>query len=108
MTQNADQVHINRAAIARLESLIAALPNGERVALRLDDGSEVSGIIAARPVLQVFVDGVGTEGSNAVVRIEPLDPAQSGVSPTRDLWLDRIVSIRQLGPTRSTRSAQVS
>lgn len=99
MTRNADRVHRDRAAIERLESLIAVLPNGARVALRLDDGSELRGIVAARPVLQLFVNAAGEEGSNAVVRVEPLDPGQFDVSrPPRDIWLDQIMDVRDLGP----------
>lgn len=98
MTRNAQRVHIDPAAIARLESLIAALPNGARVALQLDDGSQVHGIVAARPVLQLFFDAAGREGSNAVLRIEPLTGDRFAPSPPRDLWLDTIVAIGELGP----------
>lgn len=99
MTRNANRVHSDPEAIARLESLIAALPNGARVALQLDDGSQLRGIVAARPILQLFYGPDGNEGSNAVVRLEPLgDDAFDASAAPRDLWLDSIAAIRDLGP----------
>ncbi|HSM10023.1 MAG TPA: DUF3247 family protein [Lysobacter sp.] len=99
MTRNANRVHTDPETIARLEALIAALPNGARVALQLDDGSQLRGIVAARPILQLFYGPGGNEGSNAVVRLEPLDDGASGVAAApRDLWLDTITGIRDLGP----------
>ena len=99
MTRNANRVHSDPEAIARLESLIAALPNGARVALQLDDGSKLRGIVAARPILQLFYGPDGNEGSNAVIRLEPLGDDPFDVSaPPRDLWLDSITGIRDLGP----------
>lgn len=99
MTRQADRIHTDPAAIARLEALIAALPNGARVRLQLDDESELSGIVAARPVLQVFYDAAGTEGSNAVLRLEIPADAEGGDAAVRDLWLDRVVGIRDLEPS---------
>lgn len=98
MTSHASRVHRDPAAIERLQSLIAALPDGARVALKLEDGSELHCRVAARPLMQVFVDAHGKEGSNAVVRVEPLtaDPFES--APPQDLWLDSIVAIRDIGP----------
>ena len=99
MTRNANRVHTDPDAIARLESLIAALPNGARVALQLEDGSQLRGIVAARPILQLFYGPDGNEGSNAVLRLEPLgDDAFDSSTPPRDLWLDSITGIRDLGP----------
>ncbi|MBA2237618.1 MAG: DUF3247 family protein [Lysobacter sp.] len=98
MTSNANRVHRDPAAIERLQSLIAALPNGARVALKLEDGSELRCRVAARPLMQVFVDPHGQEGSNAVLRVEPLtaDPFESALP--QDLWLDSIVAVRDIGP----------
>ena len=98
MTRNASRVHRDPAAIARLEALVAALPNGGRMELTLEDGSVLRGLVAARPMVQVFFDPSGEEGSNGVVRIEPLtdDPFES--TAPRDLWLDSIVGVRDLGP----------
>lgn len=98
MTRNAKRVHRDPAAIARLEALIAALPNGARVALTLEDGSVLRCLVAARPILQVFFDPAGEEGSNAVVRVEPLTDDPFELTVARDLWLDSIVSIRDVGP----------
>jgi len=99
MTRNANRVHRDPATIARLEALIADLSNGARVELTLEDGSQLRGIVAARPILQLFYGPDGSEGSNAVVRLEPLgdDPFDAS-APPRDLWLDSITGIRDLGP----------
>lgn len=98
MTRNAIRVHRDPAAVARLEALIAALPNGARVELTLEDGSQLRGLIAARPMLQVFFDPEGEEGSNAVARVEPITEDPFALTAPRDLWLDSIVAIRDLGP----------
>ena len=98
MTRNANRVHTESAEIARLESLIAALPNGARVELQLEDGARLRGTVAARPVLQLFFDDGGREGSNAVLRIEPLGSDPFDGSQPRDVWLDSILAIRDLGP----------
>ena len=99
MTRNAIRVHRDPAAIARLESLIEALPNGVRVALTLEDGSELRCLVAARPILQVFFDPAGEEGSNAVVRVEPLTDDPFELTSPHDLWLDSIVAVRDLVPS---------
>lgn len=98
MGRNAERIYTDPAAVARLESLIAILPNGAHVALELDDQTEVRGIVAARPMLQLFLDPAGDEGHNGVVRLETFEPGRFDVAGMRDLWLDRIVSIRDLGP----------
>lgn len=98
MTRSADRVHTDPAEVARLEARIAELPNGAHVVLKLDDGEQASGIVAARPVAQLFFGPDGTEGTNAVVRLE--DPAMDAPEQAgwRDLWVDRIVSVRRLDP----------
>jgi len=99
MTRNANRVHTDPGAIARLESLIAALPNGARVELQLDDGPPLRGTVAARPILQLFFGPDGNEGSNAVVRLEPIGADPFDLSrPPQDLWLDSIIAVRDLGP----------
>ncbi|WP_372013162.1 DUF3247 family protein [Pseudoxanthomonas sp. 10H] len=80
--------------IARLNALIHALDDEEQVRLTLDDGEELSGVVAARPALQVFRPADGAEGYNALLRLEPLD---NGDAAPRYLWLDRIVDVVRLG-----------
>lgn len=79
--------------IDRLNVLIAALDDEEQVRLMLDDGSIAEGVVAVRPTLQVFRDGHGEEGSNALLRLEPL----AGDGRPRYLWLDTIASVVRLG-----------
>ncbi|MEO6264705.1 MAG: DUF3247 family protein [Luteimonas sp.] len=89
MSRIAPRVHTDATVIAALEALAARLPDGECVALTLDDGNVVRGVVSAVPTMQVFFDPAGTEGSNAVVRIE--DPQDD--SRDHYVWLDRISQI---------------
>lgn len=93
MGRIAERIHTDRAEIARLEALIARLPNDAHVELTLDDGGVVRGTVAARPTVQVFEDTHGNEGLNALVRIEQtaFDPA--GTALPQDVWIDRIVKL---------------
>lgn len=94
MGKTAERIHTDRAEIARLESLIARLPNDAHVELTLDDGDVVRGTVAARPTVQVFEDSHGNEGLNALVRLEEV--AFDAARTPRDIWVDRIVRIVQL------------
>ncbi|MBB1087082.1 DUF3247 family protein [Lysobacter sp. SG-8] len=96
MSKLAERIHTDRAEIVRLEALIARLPNDAHVELTLDDGGMVRGTVAARPTMQVFEDGHGNEGMNAIVRIE--DPALEApeTAGTYDVWVDRIVRIARV------------
>lgn len=94
MGQFAEHVYTTAEDIARLEARTGALPDEARVAVTLDDGSRVEGVVATRPVVQSFHDPQGREGINAVVRIDDArDPDRAHY-----LWLDRIREIRALGP----------
>jgi hypothetical protein len=98
MTRNALRVHTDAAEIARLRQLIEQLADDARVTLRLEDGSELTGIVAARPMTQVFFDAQGREGTNATVRIEQpaLDRPES--AGWQDVWVDSIVEVKRLDP----------
>lgn len=96
MGKFAERIHTDRVEIARIEALIALLPNDAHVELTLDDGGTVRGTVAARPTVQVFEDRHGNEGLNALVRLEDaaLDaPETAGVY---DVWIDRIVKITRV------------
>ena len=80
-------------AIARLNALIHALDDEEQVRLTLDDGQVLTGVVAARPALQVFRPEDGDAGYNALLRLEPLH----GDAPPSYLWLDRVVDVFRLG-----------
>lgn len=100
MTRSADRILTDPGQIERLQARIAELPNGAHVELELDDGSQASGIVAARPVAQLFYGPDGDQGTNAVVRLE--DPAMDAPERAgwRDLWVDRITRVRRLDPAR--------
>lgn len=93
MTQFAEHVYTGQHDIARIEARAGQLEDEAMVELRLADGARIEGVVAARPTIQVFRDGNGREGLNAMVRIDDAaDPAQAHY-----LWLDTIIGIRRTG-----------
>lgn len=101
-------MHVDPAALARLEAVALLLPQDSRVEIGLDDGSRLRGMVSMTPTVQAFFDPEGREGMNAVARIE----CESGDSATasgdsRYLWLDCVESVESLPnptpPERSTR-----
>jgi hypothetical protein len=92
MSRIAGRVYTAAADIARFEAIALQLPQDARVAITLDDGRQVQGIVTAMPTLQMFFDPQDNEGLNGVVRIEGV-PAGSG---DHYLWLDRIQSVTPL------------
>ncbi len=96
MGRFAERIHTDRADIARLEARLLELPNDARVALRLDDGSELHGTVAARASLQLFEDRDGNEGMNAIVRLEDAVLDDGSRAAVHDLWLDRIAEVRRI------------
>ncbi|KAF1687549.1 hypothetical protein B1992_02470 [Pseudoxanthomonas broegbernensis] len=93
MNASPERLLTTRAGIDRLTALCTALDDEEQVRLRFDDGLVLDGVVAARPTVQVFRDGDGQEGFNALLRLEPL----AGDHPSRYLWLDRLVEVVRLG-----------
>ena len=98
MSRQAERVHTDPETIARLQNLVAQLPAGARVSLLMDDGAEVTGIVIARPMTQLFFDPEGTEGTNSVLRLEQPAMYDTETGRTEDVWLDRIVLVRRLDP----------
>ena len=70
MTQLAENVYTEQGDIARIESWAQQLDDEAQVAIRLADGARVEGFVTVRPTIQVFRDGSGREGMNAMVRID--------------------------------------
>lgn len=102
MSREAPRVHVDPAAIARLEDLSTQLQQDSRVEVRLDDGSALRGIVTMTPTIQAFYDPDGNEGLNAVARIER-EAGGNGY-----LWVDRIATVERLPnptpPQPSTRT----
>lgn len=98
MTRNAEQVHVDPAEVARIRDLIEQLPNGAHVVLQMANGDPLEGIVAARPVAQVFFGPDGSEGTNAVLRLEQPAMAAPEAAGWRDVWVDRILAVRRLDP----------
>lgn len=93
MIETPEHLYTRQDDIARIEALIAQLPDEARVELRLTDGRRLTGTVSVRPSVQVFRDADGVEGFNAVVRLDdPVDPAK-----THYLWIDRIASVTRTG-----------
>jgi len=93
MTQFAEHVYTAQRDIARIESWAEQLEDEARVEIRLADGARVEGFVTVRPTIQVFRDGEGREGMNAMVRIDD----QANPEHTHYLWLDRIIDVRRTG-----------
>lgn len=93
MSRTAERMHTDQAEIARLERLVAALPDEAIVELALDDGRRLVGTVSVRPTVQVFFDADGNEGMNALLR---LDDAEAPEHP-HYVWLDRVVEITRRG-----------
>lgn len=93
MNEFPERLLTTAAGIERLTELCTMLDDEEQVRLRFDDGRELEGVVAARPTVQVFRDGDGQEGYNALLRLEPL----AGDSPPHYLWLDRLREVVRLG-----------
>jgi len=98
MTRNAEHVYTGADDLERIRQLVEQLPNGAHVRLRLQDGAELEGIVAARPIAQLFFGPDGSEGTNAVVRLEQPALSYPEEAGWRDLWVDRIRSIERLDP----------
>jgi hypothetical protein len=90
VSREAPRVHVDPAAIARLEAIAVQLPQDSRVEVRLDDGTTMRGIVTVTPTVQAFYDPEGNEGLNAVARIE----RESGGNGY--LWVDRVSTVERL------------
>ena len=98
MTRNAEHVYTDDADLDRIREHIEQLPNGAHVRLQLQDGHTIEGIVAARPIAQLFFGPDGNEGTNAVLRLEQPALSDPEAAGWRDLWVDRIRSITRLDP----------
>lgn len=93
MGQFAECVYTDQADIALLEDRATQLPDEAKVEVVLIDGSKLQGVVATRPVVQVFHDSAGEEGINGMVRIDDArDPER-----THYVWLDEILEVHQAG-----------
>lgn len=102
MSREAPRVHVDAAAIARLEGIAAQLLQDRRVEVRLEDGSTLRGIVTMTPTVQSFFGPDGTEGLNAVARIE----RESGGNGY--LWVDQVTHVERLpNPTPPQPSSRI-
>ncbi len=97
MSRDAPRVHVDAAAIARLEAIAVQLPQDAQVRVRLVDGSRLRGMVSATPNVQVFYVADGREGMNAVLRIESfLDDGRTHGGGDHYLWLDQVEAVERL------------
>jgi len=89
MAQQAERVHTRSEDIERLTALCAALEEEEHVAIRLANGSTISGVVVSKPGLQTFIDHSGNEGLNAVLKLDNI----GGMGVTRYFWLDDVLEV---------------
>lgn len=106
--RTADRILTAAADIDRLRGLIEHLGEGHAVAVRLDDGSEVRGIVSERPTLQQFFDAAGNEGTNAWLRLDEPAMDQPESAGWCDIWLDRVNAVRELDPAEHVRLRNAS
>ena len=98
MARTAERVHVDGAGIEWLNAMAERLPDEARVRLTMTDGSQATGVVVARPILQSFLDREGREGFNAVLRIDSL----SQPVRTRSLWLDEVAQVQSLPKDEAT------
>ena len=96
MSRDAPRVHVDQAAIARLEQVAVQLPQDARVEVELDDGRRLRGMVSMTPTVQAFFDPDGNEGLNGVARIECESADGVATGDSRYLWLDRIGNVASL------------
>jgi hypothetical protein len=87
-----DRILTSATEIGRLSAQCTELDDEAHVRLRFADGREVEGVVAVRPSVQVFRDASGSEGSNALLR---LDTGEKD-APLY-LWLDDLEEVVRLG-----------
>ncbi len=78
--------------IARIERLVAELPGEVRVRVTMIDGRVLTGTVVERPALQLFEDSDGTEGFNAVLRID----CPVALPSSAQVWLSDIRAVERL------------
>ena len=107
MTRLAPQVHVDPAAIARMEALALQLSQNERVQLRLDDGRALVGTVTQMPTMQAFYDADGREGLNGVLDLDAdLDDGRPHDRARYRIWLDEIDAVMRVpdpSPPESSR-----
>jgi hypothetical protein len=99
-----DTVYTAQADIDRIQALVVELDNDAHVALRLDDGREIRGIVTRKPTIQQFVDRSGHEGSNAIVRLVQPQLEQPEQAGWIDIFLGQVVALRHLARHEIERS----
>lgn len=101
MGRTAERVYTDPSDIARIEALTAELPSNAQVTIVCKDGATYTGTVAERPIAQLYFDGAGAEGFNAVVCLEDASAGDAG----RTLWLDGIAEVRKLDSISGKREA---
>lgn len=92
MSATARKVYKDQVDIARIEGLVTKLPTQARVRITTRDGDVITGTVTERPATQIFRGPDGSEGVNALVRLD--DPAAPPWNVY--LWLGDIVKVENI------------
>ncbi|KLJ01977.1 DUF3247 family protein [Luteimonas sp. FCS-9] len=93
MSQTPPRIHVERAELDALERSIRLLDDEAIVQVTIADGTQVEGVVSARPALEVFRTADGAEGHNALLRLDDLeDPAVPHY-----VWVGEITAIDRIG-----------
>lgn len=92
MSQQPPRLVTRRDAVAAIEHWITLLPDEAIVRVTLDSGV-VEGAVAVRPTIEAFRLDDGSEGHNALLRLDALDAGQT----PQYVWLGDVRDIARLG-----------
>ena len=93
MSRTPPRLHDSREDLEAIERWIVELDDEAIVRVTLDDGIVVEGTVSARPTLEVFRDGEGREGHNALLRLDDLERPET----PHYLWVGDIRAVERLG-----------
>jgi len=92
MSATARNVYNDKSDIARIEALVMRLPSQARVRVTTRAGDVITGTVTERPATQIFRGPDGSEGINALVRLD--DPAAPPWNVY--LWLGDIEKVESI------------
>jgi len=86
------KVYKDEVDIARVEGLVMSLPTHARVRVTTRAGDVLTGTVTERPATQIFRGPDGTEGVNALVRLDDPEAPPWNVY----LWLSDIEKVENI------------
>jgi hypothetical protein len=92
MSAVARKVYKDEVDIARIEGLVLSLPTHARVRVTTRNGDVLTGTVTERPATQIFRGPDGSEGVNALVRLDDPEAPPWNVY----LWLSDIEKVENI------------